>query len=145
MATIAEIIALVAREWGVDVRVLAGRMQTRHASTPRSVAMYLIRHHTTHSLLQVAGAFQRHHSTVMAAVCRVEARIAADPEWGARVRCVSDLIANGDLVPVPTAGADLSRQVYRLLDGIRERLDAAIVADPLAALVAVHKALGGAQ
>lgn len=42
-------------------------------------------------------------------------------------------------------GADPSRQVYRLLDGIRERLDATIAADPLRALVAVHKALGGAR
>ncbi len=89
--TICAIQAAVAGQFGMTVLDLLSRRRARAVARPRQVAMWIARHQTLHSLPEIGGAFGgRDHTTVMAAIRRVDALMAADPAFAARVRQCSE-------------------------------------------------------
>ncbi len=84
--TIPAIQTVVADRFGMTVLDLLSRRRARAVARPRQVAMWIARHATLHSLPEIGRAFgDRDHTTVMAAIARVDALMAADPLFAARV------------------------------------------------------------
>ena len=89
--TIPAIQTVVADRFGMTVLDLLSRRRARAVARPRQVAMWIARHATLHSLPEIGRAFgDRDHTTVMAAIRRVDALMAADPAFAARVRQCSE-------------------------------------------------------
>jgi chromosomal replication initiator protein len=78
--TVESIQKLVAEHFDVKVADLRGQRRHRVIAHPRSIAMYLCRKHTQASFPQIGERFGgKDHSTVIAAVRKVEKAIGADP------------------------------------------------------------------
>lgn len=72
------IMAAVARFYGVSVNDLKSDRRTANVVRPRHVAMHLVKHLTGKSLPTIGRLFgDRDHTTVLHAVRRIEARLAA--------------------------------------------------------------------
>ncbi len=107
---IAAIKARVAGRFAVSVGEIDGRRRPRSIVRPRQVAMYLARKLTPCSLSVIAAAFgDRHHTTVINAVRRVEGLLGHDTDITDAVR---DLLsappptADPVAVEIPVAAAD---------------------------------------
>ncbi len=72
MITIEAIQHEVAYHFGVKVAQLCGPLKVRKVARPRQVAMYLARSLTSLSYPDIGAAFNRNHSTVVAAVKAIE-------------------------------------------------------------------------
>lgn len=78
--TVESIQKLVAEHFDVKVADLRGQRRHRVIAHPRSIAMYLCRKHTQASFPQIGERFGgKDHSTVIAAVRKVEKAIGSDP------------------------------------------------------------------
>ncbi len=89
--TICAIQTVVAGQFGMTVLDLLSRRGARAIARPRQVAMWVCRHSTLASLPEIGRAFGgRDHTTVMAAIARVDALMAADPAFAALVRQCSE-------------------------------------------------------
>jgi chromosomal replication initiator protein len=76
----------VAAEWGVTTDGLKSKTRTKALTTPRQVAMFLVRELLSVQLVEIGNAFGgRDHSTVIHSLERVTAEAAADPAFRARV------------------------------------------------------------
>lgn len=76
IVTVPAIVAAVAAYYGVSTRRLIGSERTRLLAQPRAVGMYLCRKITRASFPDIGHAFGgRHHTTVIAAVRRIEAAL----------------------------------------------------------------------
>ena len=97
---IAAIKARVAGRFAVSVGEIDGRRRRRTIVRPRQVAMYLAWKLTPYSLSVIGGAFgDRHHTTVIAAVRRVEGLLGDDEDISAAVRDL--LLLPPTLSPTP--------------------------------------------
>ena len=77
---------VVAREWGVTQDGLRSKTRTKTLTTPRQVAMHLMRDLLGLQLVEIGNAFGgRDHSTVIHSLERVQEMMAEDPGFGARV------------------------------------------------------------
>lgn len=77
--TIHDIQQLVCTRYGISHCDLMSRRRGRLQAVPRQVAMWLSRHTLPHTLPEIGRAFDRDHTTVIAAIRRVEQRMAANP------------------------------------------------------------------
>jgi chromosomal replication initiator protein len=76
----------VAREWGVTPEGLRSKTRTKTLTTPRQIAMYLMRELLGLQLVEIGAAFGgRDHSTVIHSLERVGAMLAGDPAIAQRV------------------------------------------------------------
>ncbi|HEX7039485.1 MAG TPA: chromosomal replication initiator protein DnaA [Trueperaceae bacterium] len=89
--TMPDILAKVAKHFGVDPDAVRGKGRRKELVVPRQVAMYLIRELTTHSFPEIGRFFaDRDHSTVMYAVQKVTEAIEEDSELDRVVRSLRD-------------------------------------------------------
>ncbi len=86
-ATPEEIRRRTAEAWDVTVDGLTSRRRTRNLTVPRQIAMYLIKTILDLPYTEIGSLFGgRDHSTVIHSVNKVEADMASDPQFRARVR-----------------------------------------------------------
>jgi chromosomal replication initiator protein len=79
----------VAKEWGVTVEGLKSKTRTKALTTPRQVAMHLVRELLQVQLVEIGNAFGgRDHSTVIHSLERVAEEMAQDVTFKARVERV---------------------------------------------------------
>jgi chromosomal replication initiator protein len=84
--SVATIQHTVATEWGVTTDGLKSKTRTKALTTPRQVAMYLVRELLNVQLVEIGNAFGgRDHSTVIHSLERVTAETTTDPVFRARV------------------------------------------------------------
>ena len=80
-ATAAEIIKLVARHYGLKVGEIKSKSNAKQIAFPRQVAMYLCKQLTDLSYPEIGRQFNdKHHSTVMYSVDKIDQLRAANPE-----------------------------------------------------------------
>ena len=76
----------VAREWGVTPEGLRSKTRTKALTTPRQVAMYLMRELMSLQLVEIGAAFGgRDHSTVIHSLDRAASMLREDPAFALRV------------------------------------------------------------
>jgi chromosomal replication initiator protein len=77
---------VVAREWGVTPEGLRSKTRTKALTTPRQVAMYLMRELLGLQLVEIGAAFGgRDHSTVIHSLDRAAGMLREDPSFALRV------------------------------------------------------------
>ena len=77
---------LVAKDWGVTVEGLRSKTRTKALTTPRQVAMYLMRELMALQLVEICAVFGgRDHSTVIHSLERVGAMLREDPSFAQRI------------------------------------------------------------
>ena len=80
------ILAAVSERFGVRPETLAGKRRTQTITVPRQVAMYLMRHLTELSLVEIGRVFGgRDHSTVIHACKQVAERLQSDDSFRDKV------------------------------------------------------------
>jgi chromosomal replication initiator protein len=89
---------VVAREWGVTPEGLRSKTRTKALTTPRQIAMYLMRELLGLQLVEIGAAFGgRDHSTVIHSLERVTEMLADEPtvaERVARLRTMLETLEN---------------------------------------------------
>jgi chromosomal replication initiator protein len=86
----------VADRWGVTVDALVSKRRNKPITTPRQVAMYLIKTMLDPPYTEIGSLFGgRDHSTVIHSVNKVEADMAADPELRSRIELLRDEFGRG--------------------------------------------------
>lgn len=81
------IISLVAKDFGVTVNEILSERQTRRLVTPRTAAMWLLSQLTELSLPRIGRALgRRDHTTVIAALRRVERMRENDPDTAEKIK-----------------------------------------------------------
>jgi len=89
------ILAAVSERFGVRPETLAGKRRTQTIALPRQVAMYLMRHLTELSLVEIGRVFGgRDHSTVIHACRQVAERIQSDETFRAKVNLLFSTVAS---------------------------------------------------
>jgi len=84
--TIFTIQQAVAKEWGVTVDGLRSKTRTKTLTTPRQIAMYLVRELLSTQLVEIGNAFGgRDHSTVIHSLEKVQQSITQDPDLKNRI------------------------------------------------------------
>ena len=76
----------VAKEWGVTTEGLRSKTRTKALTTPRQVAMFMMRELLALQLVEIGAAFGgRDHSTVIHSLERVVAMVREDPSFAQRI------------------------------------------------------------
>ncbi len=75
-----QIVALVARAYGVGTEELSGPSRRRRIVRPRQIAMYLCRRYTEASLKEIGRSLRRDHTSVIHAIEVVEKRVLEQPQ-----------------------------------------------------------------
>ena len=89
------ILAAVSERFGVRPETLAGKRRTQTIALPRQVAMYLMRHLTELSLVEIGRVFGgRDHSTVIHACRHVAERIQSDEAFRDKVNGLFSTVAS---------------------------------------------------
>jgi chromosomal replication initiator protein len=84
---------VVAKEWGVTPEGLRSKTRTKALTTPRQVAMYLMRELLAMQLVEIGAAFGgRDHSTVIHSLDRVAGALREEPVFAQRVGKVRTLL-----------------------------------------------------
>ncbi len=91
----ARIIAKVAAHYSVTPDDILGKDRKKNIQTARNVSMYLVRTVTGASYPQIGVFFYRDHSTVHSNIAKVEAELASDAVFEARVAQISKEIRRG--------------------------------------------------
>ncbi len=87
------IISEVAQFYQLDSEAIKGQGQNKTISASRNVAMYLIRNMTDLSLQEIGDIFgNRHYSTVISSIKRVEKLLKEDPDLGEIIRDLKSAI-----------------------------------------------------
>ncbi len=121
--TICTIQSLVAARFGISVLDLTSRRRMRRIARPRQVAMWLARHTTPCSLPEIGRAFGgRDHTTVMAALWRVEELCIADPVFADVVHGLWNAVTGYEPWIIPPEPATEEERV-RLLREEVERIN----------------------
>jgi chromosomal replication initiator protein len=90
------ILAAVSERFGVRPESLAGKRRTQTIAVPRQVAMYLMRHLTELSLVEIGRMFGgRDHSTVIHACRAVAERIQGDDSFRDKVNQLFSTVSSG--------------------------------------------------
>jgi hypothetical protein len=88
-----DIIAEVGAHFRVSPIDIVSARRTAYVVVPRQIAMYICRELTMRSLPQIGERFgNRDHTTVLHAIKKISARVAADPEFAARVEFLKEKI-----------------------------------------------------
>jgi chromosomal replication initiator protein len=83
----------VAKEWGVTPEGLRSKTRTKALTTPRQVAMYLMRELLSLQLVEIGAAFGgRDHSTVIHSLERVAGTLKEEPSFAQRVGRLRSLL-----------------------------------------------------
>ncbi len=83
----------VAKEWGVTPEGLRSKTRTKALTTPRQVAMFLIRELLSLQLVEIGAAFGgRDHSTVIHSLERVAGTLKEEPSFAQRVAKLRTLL-----------------------------------------------------
>ena len=90
--TIREIQAAVSRAFGVTGIDLLSRRQDIRVARPRQVAVWLARHLTPCSLSEIGREFGRDHTSVGAAISRIDTLLASDKAFAAVVWRLMDAL-----------------------------------------------------
>jgi chromosomal replication initiator protein len=89
------ILAAVSERFAVRPETLAGKRRTQSIALPRQVAMYLMRHLTELSLVEIGRMFGgRDHSTVIHACRQIAERIANDEAFREKVNALFSTISS---------------------------------------------------
>jgi chromosomal replication initiator protein len=89
------ILAAVSERFGVRPETLVGKRRTQAITQPRQVAMYLMRHLTELSLVEIGRCFGgRDHSTVIHACRQVTERIQSEESFRDKVNALFSTIAS---------------------------------------------------
>ena len=89
-----DIIKFVARHYGLKVGEIKSRNNSKHIAFPRQVAMYLCKKLTSLSYPDIGKQFNdKHHSTVMYSVDKIEKLRAKEPEIDRTVQSLADHFA----------------------------------------------------
>jgi chromosomal replication initiator protein len=100
--TIFAIQQAVAKEWGVTVDGLRSKTRTKTLTTPRQIAMYLVRELLSTQLVEIGNAFGgRDHSTVIHSLEKVQQSITQDSDLKARINRIRNSLEafNFRLIP----------------------------------------------
>jgi chromosomal replication initiator protein len=85
----------VAREWGVTAEGLRSKTRTKTLTTPRQIAMYLMRELLGLQLVEIGASFGgRDHSTVIHSLDRAAEMLAGDPTIAQRVTRLRTMLAS---------------------------------------------------
>ena len=76
--TIDSIKQSVAAKFEIQVAMLSKQSNSRQVARPRQVAMYLCRCLTNSSLISIGKAFQKHHTTVLHSINKIQREIETD-------------------------------------------------------------------
>lgn len=124
--TATDLIARVCAARGVTTLQLRARGKTSSISRPRMEAMWLVRRFTALSYPEIGVAFNRDHSTVHAAVCRIDKLIAARPAYGDEIRRIAEMTivqqcegAIVDSMALAAELAELRARLRQILDRVR--------------------------
>ncbi len=76
-----DIVAVVCQHFGVKPADLQSARRTRSVTTPRQIAMFLVKRHTQKTLSEIGGYFgNRDHTTVLHSVRKIETELQDDAE-----------------------------------------------------------------
>ena len=75
----------VAETFGLTVSDLTARNNSRDVAHPRQIAMYLCKKLTNSTLSEIGRAFNKHHTTVMHGIAKIQSNIAVDGELRAQI------------------------------------------------------------
>lgn len=89
-----KVIQLVAERCSLDLDVLLGNIRTQRVAQVRWVAMHLLNQLLHMSLPAIGKALNRHHTSVMVGLRRVDAQIVADAVYAERLAEVVKEISN---------------------------------------------------
>jgi chromosomal replication initiator protein len=100
--TILAIQQAVAKEWGVTVDGLRSKTRTKTLTTPRQIAMYLVRELLSTQLVEIGNAFGgRDHSTVIHSLEKVQQSISQDSDLKSRINRIRTSLETFNFRPVP--------------------------------------------
>jgi chromosomal replication initiator protein len=100
--TIFAIQQAVAKEWGVTVDGLRSKTRTKTLTTPRQIAMYLVRELLSTQLVEIGNAFGgRDHSTVIHSLEKVQQSITQDSDLKARISRIRNLLEAFNFRSIP--------------------------------------------
>ena len=102
LLTIFTIQQAVAKEWGVTVDGLRSKTRTKTLTTPRQIAMYLVRELLSTQLVEIGNAFGgRDHSTVIHSLEKVQQSITQDPELKTRINRIRNSLEAFNFRSIP--------------------------------------------
>lgn len=91
--TVDAIIKTVASYYNLKVHDIKSDRRHKSVANPRAVAMYIARHHTKDSYPDLARAFgNKHHTTVLSAVQKIDRLLGQDPSLRAEVHAIEGLL-----------------------------------------------------
>jgi chromosomal replication initiator protein len=100
--TIFSIQQAVAKEWGVTVDGLRSKTRTKTLTTPRQIAMYLVRELLSTQLVEIGNAFGgRDHSTVIHSLEKVQQSITQDSDLKARINRIRNSLEAFNFRSIP--------------------------------------------
>jgi chromosomal replication initiator protein len=100
--TIFAIQQAVAKEWGVTVDGLRSKTRTKTLTTPRQIAMYLVRELLSTQLVEIGNAFGgRDHSTVIHSLEKVQQSITQDSDLKARINRIRNSLEAFNFRSIP--------------------------------------------
>jgi chromosomal replication initiator protein len=101
LLTIFSIQQAVAKEWGVTVDGLRSKTRTKTLTTPRQIAMYLVRELLSTQLVEIGNAFGgRDHSTVIHSLEKVQQSITQDSDLKARINRIRNSLEAFNFRPI---------------------------------------------
>jgi chromosomal replication initiator protein len=96
-ATSLDVLEAVLAEFRVTQQDLAGRSRKREISTPRQVAMYLLREETSASLADIGRQLGgRDHTTILHGIERIEQDLETDTQLRSQVMAIREAILTGN-------------------------------------------------
>ncbi|HMH26438.1 MAG TPA: chromosomal replication initiator protein DnaA [Gemmatimonadaceae bacterium] len=102
LLTIFSIQQAVAKEWGVTVDGLRSKTRTKTLTTPRQIAMYLVRELLSTQLVEIGNAFGgRDHSTVIHSLEKVQQSITQDSDLKARINRIRNSLEAFNFRSIP--------------------------------------------
>jgi chromosomal replication initiator protein len=100
--TIFTIQQAVAKEWGVTVDGLRSKTRTKTLTTPRQIAMYLVRELLSTQLVEIGNAFGgRDHSTVIHSLEKVQQSITQDLDLKTRINRIRNSLEAFNFRSIP--------------------------------------------
>jgi chromosomal replication initiator protein len=100
--TIFTIQQAVAKEWGVTVDGLRSKTRTKTLTTPRQIAMYLVRELLSTQLVEIGNAFGgRDHSTVIHSLEKVQQSIIQDSDLKTRINRIRNSLEAFNFRSIP--------------------------------------------
>ncbi len=69
------VISLIARHFNLRIRDLRSATRSPRITTPRQIAMYLLRRHCSLSYPEIGQRFDRHHTTALHSVRQIARRL----------------------------------------------------------------------